>query len=190
MRQLSRPRGRAKVFGEGCPRPLDRNAKVRIMHRARALSNRVEKGKAYGPITAKALAVLQALLWGFHNARSGLCFPSYEKIAEVAHCARSTVADAIKALEQVGLLSWMNRIVRIRERCPVLGSRIRIIRTSNAYHFHDPQPTAKPLLSSKSDFRSGTTVQDLSSLPAPALDADNPLHAALLRLGKVIGAVR
>ena len=31
-----------------------------------------EKGKAYGEITAKALAVLEALLWGFHNAKSGL----------------------------------------------------------------------------------------------------------------------
>ena len=45
---------------------------------ARALMRRTEKGKAYGQITAKALAVLEALLWGFHNARSGLCFPSYD----------------------------------------------------------------------------------------------------------------
>jgi hypothetical protein len=50
-------------------------------------------------LTAKALVVLEALLWAFHNARSGLCFPSYEKLAEAAHCARSTVAEAIKALE-------------------------------------------------------------------------------------------
>jgi hypothetical protein len=27
---------------------------------------------------------------GFHNAKSGLCFPSYETIAEAAGCARST----------------------------------------------------------------------------------------------------
>ena len=66
---------------------------------ARALMRRTEKGKAYGPITAKALAVLEALLWSFHNARSGLCFPSYETIAERAGCARSTVAEALKALE-------------------------------------------------------------------------------------------
>jgi Helix-turn-helix domain len=59
-----------------------------------ALMRRTEKGKAYGEITAKALAVLEALLCGFHNARSGLCFPSYEKIAERAGCARSTVAEA------------------------------------------------------------------------------------------------
>jgi hypothetical protein len=28
--------------------------------------------------------MLQALLWGFHNSRSGCCFPSYERIAEQA----------------------------------------------------------------------------------------------------------
>ena len=73
-----RPR-REKVFGDGRPRPLDRNAKARIMTLARALTRRTEKGKAYGAITAKFLDVLEALLWGFHNAQSGLCFPSYEE---------------------------------------------------------------------------------------------------------------
>ncbi len=34
--------------------------------------------------------------------KNGLCFPSYETIAEAAHCARSTVAEAIKALEDAG----------------------------------------------------------------------------------------
>ena len=42
--------------------------------------------------------MLEALLWAFHNAKSGICFPSYEKIAEAASCARSTVAEVIKAL--------------------------------------------------------------------------------------------
>jgi hypothetical protein len=37
----------------------------------------------------KALAALEALLWAFHNAKSGLCFPSYEKIAEAAPPAAS-----------------------------------------------------------------------------------------------------
>jgi hypothetical protein len=40
------------------------------MHWARCLSRRIEKGRAYGEITAKALAVLEALLWAFHNARA------------------------------------------------------------------------------------------------------------------------
>jgi DNA-binding FadR family transcriptional regulator len=54
--------------------------------------------------------VLGALLWAFHNTRSGICFPSYERIAERAGCARSTVAEAIKALEWAGVLTWQNRI--------------------------------------------------------------------------------
>jgi hypothetical protein len=40
------------------------------------MSHRTAKGKHYGEITAKALAVLEALLFGFHNSKSGLCFPS------------------------------------------------------------------------------------------------------------------
>jgi hypothetical protein len=64
------------MFGMGRPRALDRNAKVRIMHWARCLARRTEKGKASGQVTAKAVAVLEALLWGFHNAKSGVCFPS------------------------------------------------------------------------------------------------------------------
>src|SRR5271166_5181005 len=90
---------REKLFGDGRPRPMDRNAKVRIMHLARALSHRTEPGKHYGQITAKALAVLEALLWGFHNARSGICFPSLATIGERARCAVSTVQKAIAALE-------------------------------------------------------------------------------------------
>ena len=156
-----RPR-REKLFGDGRPRALDRNAKVRIMTFARALTRRTEKGKAYGPITAKALAVLEALLWGFHNARSGLCFPSYETIAKRIGCARSTVGAAIKALEEAGILSWVNRITRIRERCADLfghsGTRWRVIRISNAYHFADPKGAAFRGFSSKSDFPSGTPI--------------------------------
>jgi AraC-like DNA-binding protein len=188
-----RPR-REKVFGDGRPRGLDRNAKVRIKTLARALMRRTEKGKAYGPITAKALAVLDALLWGFHNARSGLCYPSYETIAERAGCARSTVAEAIKALEDVGILSWVNRIARIRERAPDLfghwGFRTRVIRTSNAYHFNDPQPGGGGQgvgisgNSSKSDNPSGLTIQEASSslaTRAPAeIDPNTELGAALL----------
>ena len=128
---------------------MDRNAKVRIIHWARCLSRRTEAGKAYGAITAKALAVLQALLWGFHNAKSGLCFPSYEKIAEAASCARSTVAEAIKALEDVGILSWVNRLKRISGAAgpDLFGHRIRktsVLRTSNGYVFIDPQPPKRP----------------------------------------------
>ena len=188
-----RPR-REKVFGDGRPRPLDRNAKARVMTLARALMRRTEKGKAYGEITAKALAVLEALLWGFHNARSGLCFPSYEKIAERAGCARSTVAEAIKALEDAGLLTWVNRLKRVRERCRDLfghsGSLVRVLRTSNGYRFNDPKGAAERGFSSKSDFPSGTPIQDPSlTKPATADDftgMNSDLLSTLHRLGSAI----
>ncbi len=155
------------MFGLGRPRALDRNAKVRIMHWARCLSRRTEKGRAYGVITAKALAVLEALLWAFHNARSGLCFPSYETIAEAAHCARSTVAEALKALEDAGIMTWVQRVKRVREQCADLlgdnGWRWRVLRTSNAYAFTDPSPAADRPNSSKTEKPTGTPNQDFSS---------------------------
>jgi len=184
-----RPR-REKLFGDGRPRPLDRNGKARVMACVRALMHRTEKGKAYGQITAKARDVAEALLWGFHNARSGLCFPSYEKIAERAKCARSTVAEAIKALEAAGVLSWVNRIVRVRERCADLfghtGTRTRVIRTSNGYAFNDPKGAANMGFSSKSDFPSGTSIQDsIPTCAAPDQPENTPpteLDLALERL--------
>lgn len=192
-----RPR-REKVFGDGPRVPLDREAKLRIKVHARGLLQRTQAGKAYGVITAKALAVLDALLWGFHNAKSGQCDPSYDTIATKAGCARSTVALAIKALELAGVLTWINRITR--ERVPELdlfgkwAYRWRLIRRSNAYLFRDPKTAARPGASSKSENRTGTTIQDSYHLeatrsPAP-LDPDNPLELALLRLGRSIGALK
>jgi DNA-binding FadR family transcriptional regulator len=79
----------------------------------------------------------------FHNSRSGVCFPSYERIAEAAGVARSTVAEALKMLEFANVITWQHRITRIREQCTDLwgheGWRWRVIRTSNAYVFRDPQ---------------------------------------------------
>ena len=194
-----RPR-REKCFGDGRPRPMDRNAKVRVMTFARALMRRTEPGKHYGAITAKAFAVLEVLLWGFHNARSGLCFPSYETIAAKAVCARSTVCEAIKALEDAGVLTWVNRIERIREVSRDLFGHLmprwRVIRISNAYSFVDPQPgrPALPLVQgSKSEFQPETPIQDSSVLTkTPSdrkLDPDKPLDQALLNLGITIGAI-
>jgi hypothetical protein len=104
---------REKVFGPGRQIPLDRNAKARVAAYARAWDRQHRQpGQRGGALGRAALDVLQALLWAFHNARTGVCFPSYERIAEKAGCARSTVAEAIKTLEWAGVLTWQNRIVR------------------------------------------------------------------------------
>ena len=156
-------RRREKVFGDGRPRPLSRNVKLRIMALARALMRATEPGRHYGAITAKQLAVLSALLWGFHNAISGRCFPSYEAIAEKAGCSRSTVGEAIKALEDAEILTWVHRIRRQYEHVVdmfgegVHGQRSRVLRTSNGYQFTEP-PDVR---SSKSELPSGTEGQNL-----------------------------
>jgi hypothetical protein len=185
---------REKVFGPGRAVPLDRNAKVRITAYARGW-DRIHRqpGQRGGALGRAALDVLGALLWVFHNARSGCCFPSYERIAEKAGCARSTVAEAIKALEFAGVLTWQNRITRVRERCRDLfsrgGWRWRVIRTSNAYVFRDPLAQFTSIPPSKSDQRTGTSVQEDSKiLQTPKIDPDSALEHALARLGAAISA--
>ena len=171
-------RQREKLFGYGRPRPLDRNAKARILHWARCAARERAPGRQRGIVTRAALEVLQALLWGFHGARNGLCFPSYERIAEAACCARSTVYEAIRALEDAGILTWANRIKRVKERCVDLlgdeGWRWRVLRTSNAYAFRDPSPgenrSRVATDSSKSEKATGTENLVLDSSLFVALD--------------------
>jgi hypothetical protein len=185
---------REKVFGAGRAVPLDRNAKIRIATYARAWSARNRRpGQHKGPITRAFLEVLQALLWGFHNSRSGVCFPSYEAIAERAGCARSTVAEALKALEWAGVLTWQHRITRIRERCRDLFGqdtcRWRVIRTSNAYVFRDPKQQFVGVLASKSENPTGTQDQDiLDPVKAPVCAPDSPLERALRRMAAAVSA--
>ena len=178
---------REKVFGPGHAVPLDRNAKARIAAYARAWSARNRQpGQHKGPITRAFLDVLGALLWGFHNSRSGCCFPSYEAIAAKAECCRDTVCEALKALEWAGVLSWQNRITRawVRQR-DLFGHwshRWTVIRTSNAYVFRDPQPQLAGVSAAKSENPTGTQNQELNPASLPALDANQPLDRALLQL--------
>ena len=122
------------------------------------------------------------------TAAPAVCFPSYERIAEAAECARSTVAEALKALEWAGVLTWQNRITRIQVRERDLfghwASRWRVIRTSNAYVFSDPKPQPAAAFACKSENLPGTPNQELNLLrPASAPDPNNPLERALQRLG-------
>jgi hypothetical protein len=183
---------REKVFGHGRAVPLDRNAKCRVQAYAKAYSARnCQPGQHRGPITRAFLEVLEALLWGFHNSRTGCCFPSYEAIAERAECCRSTVAEALKALEWAGVLTWQHRITRIRERCRDLfgrtGWRWRVIRTSNAYAFVDPKAAELGRIPSTSENPMGTLTQEvLDPVPTPAIDPDSPLERALARFGTAV----
>ncbi len=161
-----------KVFGPGTWVPLDRNAKARILAYAEARTAALRMpGQHRGPLTRAYLDVLRALLWGFHNARSGCCFPSYERIAEAAKVCRSTVAAAIQALRDLGVLSWENRLVWQRVTRPgLLGPEpVRLPRrTSNAYQLLDPQLRARPVLP-KSKNPTVTIFKDSQSARCPEL---------------------
>ena len=173
--------------------PLDRNAKARIAAYARAWSARNRQPRQHrGPITRAFLDVLEALLWGFHNSRSGVCFPSYERIAEKAECARSTVAEALKALEWAGVLTWQHRITRIlvRER-DLFGqwaSRWRVIRTSNAYVFTDPKPQPAAAFRCKSENPTGTQNQETLTLPVTGASPTPTAHWSVPCGGSVPGS--
>jgi hypothetical protein len=158
---------REKVFGAGRAVPLDRNAKARITAYARAWSHQHRQpGQHRGPITRAFLDVLSALLWGFHNSRTGCCFPSYERIAEKAECARSTVAEALKVLELAGVLTWQNRITRAvalqRDQFGRWARRWTVIRTSNAYVFCDPMPRLAGARAAKSENPTRTQNQEVN----------------------------
>ena len=106
-------------------------------------------------------------------------------------CARSTVAEALKVLEWAGVLTWQHRTTRIRERTTDLFGRIswrwRVIRTSNAYVFRDPQPQLIGISASKSENPTGTQDQEyLDPVQAPARDLSSPLERALARFGAVV----
>jgi hypothetical protein len=177
-------RQREKLFGYGRPRPLDRNAKARIMHYARCLAHERAPGRQRGIVTRAALEVLQTLLWAFHGAKNGLCFPSYEKIAEAAQCARSTVYEAIRMLEDAQILTWVNRIKRVRERCvDLLGDqsvRWRVLRTSNAYSFRDPNPGSGEISRTGVSRSNPSKSEKATGTENPGLDSS--LFAALDRL--------
>jgi hypothetical protein len=181
-----RPR-REKVFGPARGTPLDRNAKVRIAFYAEAWNAQHRQPRQHrGPLTRAYIEVLEAMLWGFHNSRSGLCFPSYEAIAAKAKCCRDTVYEAIRALEAADVLTWVNRIVReqVRER-DLFGkwaTHWRIVRTSNAYLFRDPLPCAQGRppgrFSSKSENPPGTQTQDISDTYESAAEPEPAAVAA------------
>ena len=111
----------------------------------------------------------------------------------MAECARSTVAEALKVLEWAGVLSWQHRITRIREACTDLFGRTtwrwRVIRTSNAYTFRDPQPQLAGVPAAKSENQAGTQNQDvLEPVLAPPRDPNSPLERALARFGAAVAA--
>jgi hypothetical protein len=183
-----RPR-REKLFREKRGIPLDREAKVRIMTYAKGYNAKHRReGQHQGPITWGFFRVLKTLLWEFHNPRTGYCFPSYETIAEKAQCCRDTVYEAIKVLEESGILDWVHRFDKIFVR-----GNWQVIRVSNAYLFRDPLPCVTSWGNYKSENPPRTLHTQEKILKVPPknaiLDLENSMIATLISLGRTIGAI-
>lgn len=180
-------RRRKKVFGPGRAVPLDKNAKARITACVKAWSARhpsAPSWRSWRPC------------YGASASRSGTCYPPYKRVAERAGCARSTVAEAIKVLETAGVLS------SIQNKCTDLfgksGRRWRVVRTSNAYCFHDPKAATQAGIPSHSHFRSGlnrdssvasgAALPTISTAPSALTSRGAALQQALNRLAAAIAA--
>jgi hypothetical protein len=164
----------------------------------KAYNARTREGRQHtGPVTRAFMDVLRALLYSFHNERDGRCFPSYERIAQAANCARSTVYEAIRALEKAGVLTWVNRLTKIRvperDLFGRVATRWQVIRTSNSYRFLDPKAGATGAPGCKSENPSRPMIQE--SLPlVPLADSpeeggerpDTALERALTGLGRAM----
>ena len=84
-------------------------------------------------ITRSVRDVFLALL-NMERAFRGRVFPSYEQIGQEANCGRTTVWEALAALEAIGLIERLRRYVFTRK-----GGRYTSEQTSNAYRFRVPE---------------------------------------------------
>jgi hypothetical protein len=171
---------RSKVFTDGKQTPIDRNDRARVMFLAHTARGKRE-------ITRAAVDILRVLLYHFANLNDGRCFPSYQTIADEARCNPRTVGRCLPDLEAAGFLTWVHRILRVRERVEGLGhiwaTVWRVNRTSNAYDF--PMIAKKPHQNDdKGQKALGTSNQATFPFIASDLNPENPLDAALLSFGR------
>jgi AraC-like DNA-binding protein len=114
-RQHPYPWHRGSEFGDGLRWPLDREQ--RCVWRVR-----LDLARRAGRITPLHVLIGLALLRRL--GQDGRCDPSHDTIAADTGCSPRTVRTALAALFQLGMLKWVNRLVRV-------GARVA--QASNAY---------------------------------------------------------
>jgi hypothetical protein len=84
-----------------------------------------------GRITHRQFVVLDALLWSCRNPVTGTISVSYSALQRLCHCARETVASALRVLGSLGVLTKVKRRVRVR-----WGGSVASRQGTNAYILH------------------------------------------------------
>jgi AraC-like DNA-binding protein len=110
-----RPWHRGSEFGDGLRWPLDRERRA-------VWKARLDLARRAGRITALHEKIGLALLRRLGT--DGRCDPAHDTIAADVGCGSRTVRTALARLFELGLLKWINRLVRVGDR---------VEQTSNAY---------------------------------------------------------
>jgi hypothetical protein len=98
---------------------------------AKSVAKRGRRLLRAGRITAKTYVVLDCLLWSCRNPVTGVISVSYTGLQRLCHCARETVASALRALGSLGVLTKVKRRVRVR-----WGGSVASRQATNAYVLH------------------------------------------------------
>src|SRR3954447_25471915 len=90
--------------------PMPKQMALKLWHRARDFDRQThEPGKHGGAIGPSGLQVLHAFLFDFLNYTTGRLDPSYAAIARKANLCERAVADALKRLHSLGIITWIRR---------------------------------------------------------------------------------
>jgi len=184
--------------------PLPKKAAMRLWQYARDFDRQTkEKGCHGGAIGHTGLQVLQVLLFDFLNFTTGRLDPSQAAIAGKANLCPRAVADALKRLYGLGILTWVRRCAESWE-----GGRYVRRQLTNAYALlpstgwhgfrppHDEPPLPHPdtwgkpppmpsiLAAAAMEGRAGGTLK--AAIQVLELGPVNGLEAALARLGQAM----
>ena len=91
--------------------------------------------------------------------------PELRAHAEAVGCCERTVGRCLQALEAVQLVTWVNRIARVRERVAGLpggwAATWRVLRTSNSYGFPAIAKATRPTIRTDGQNALGTQFQEI-----------------------------
>ena len=146
------------IFGDGPRQPLDRNGRARFRYLCRA-------HRGANRLTANDVAVAEVLVSALGD--DGRLDLAHASIAERALCHPSTVRRALARLRDLGLVSWIRRLVRGPDtgwRCEQ-GSNAYVLATP-ACDAHDARPVKRYMIQRKKEaleqvLRAAAVAQDL-----------------------------
>jgi len=140
-----------REWREHC-RPLDRNARARILVLAEALERRTKPvGRRGGQLGYIGLQVLRILLFTFMNRTTGLLCPSYRALQDRTGLCRQSIAQGLARLERTGILKIARRLCRqwVDRINPVTGQSEHYLGTTQAtslYSVREPGAWADHLV--------------------------------------------